>query len=169
MWVGFCQDDIVAPRLIRLSQRWPLPTLRLWRDPSWPVDGVPPGACAVEWCSSQPGHPTSYALLGVHRGPDTATEAHRGEQFNDSLAGRADDVRFDLPSEYRAAVDAVLTPDFGLSPCLAAHGIVGSSLAAFRALAIFVRDSDERLWCSDDPAVAQTWLRALDVGQSERT
>lgn len=99
----------------------------------------------------------------------TRRPAHRGEQFNDSLAGRADDVRFGLPSEYRAAVDAVLTPDFGLSPCLAAHGIVGSSLAAFRALAIFVRDSDERLWCSDDTAVAQTWLRALDVGQSERT
>jgi hypothetical protein len=47
-------------------------------------------------------------MLGVHGGSDTANNAYTGETFNEALIGRADDVLFGLPVEYRPAVDDVL-------------------------------------------------------------
>ncbi|MCP3976541.1 MAG: hypothetical protein GY720_18795 [bacterium] len=154
----------MTERLIRYSQSR-FPALRLWRAPSWPVGEASLGGRAAEWCSGQPGHPTSYALLGVHDGPDTAGHAHVGEVFNAALIGRADDVLFGLPVEYREAVGDVLAIRRNLSPSLAAHGRAGSSVVAFRAMTIFVRDLTDELWSSNDDALWQTWRLAFDAAQ----
>lgn len=79
---------------------------------------------AAEWCSNRPGHPTSYALVGVHDGPDTASHARTGEAFHEALIGRADDVLFGLPVEYQGAVDDVLAVCHHLLPSVAAHALL---------------------------------------------
>ncbi|MCP3976985.1 MAG: hypothetical protein GY720_21060 [bacterium] len=154
----------MTERLFRFSQS-KFPALRLWRAPSWPVGEASLGGRAAEWRSGQPGHPTSYALLGVHDGPDTAAHAHVGEAFNEALIGRADDVLFGLPAEYRGAVDDVLAAHRDLSPSLAALGRTGSSVVAFRAMAIFLRDLTDELWSSNDDALWQARRLVLDAAQ----
>ncbi len=154
----------MTERLILYSQS-KFPALRLWRAPSWPVGDAPLGGRAAEWCSGQPGHPTSYALLGVHDGPDTAGHAHVGEAFNAALIGRADEVLFGLPVEYRGVVDDVLATRRDLSPSLAAHGRAGSSVVAFRAMTIFVRDFTDEMWSSIDDVLWQAWRLAFDAAQ----
>jgi hypothetical protein len=113
----------------------------------------------VEW-TGQTGHPTSYALLGIHPGPDTAAVTHLNENF-DSLAGGTDDVLFGLPDEYREALVDIFPDELGRSPCIAAHGMMGSSIVAFRAVALFLRNTDDQLWESTDDLIWQAWKSAF--------
>jgi hypothetical protein len=135
--------------------------LRLWAGTSWPIGRPPAGARAVEWVSAQPGHPTSYALLGTHTGSDIASVEHINERFDGSLAGEADDVRFGLLDEYRTAVQDVLSRDASIAPCLAACGLWGSSAIAFRAVALFMRDAADKLWDAPDHEIQDMWTRLL--------
>jgi hypothetical protein len=111
--------------------------------------------------SGQAGHPTSYALLGTHAGPDIASVEHANERFDGSLAGDADDVRFGLLDEYRVAVEDVLSRDASITPCLAACGLWGSSTIAFRAVALFMRDAADAVWDAPDNDIHDTWTRLL--------
>jgi hypothetical protein len=97
-----------------------------------------------------------------------ASQAHTGETFNEALVGPADDVLFGLPAEYRGAVDDVLGSYRHLAPSLAAHGRAGSSVVAFRAMSIFLRDFTDVLWSSKDDAIWQAWRIAFDAAQFER-
>ncbi|MCP3877271.1 MAG: hypothetical protein GY701_02585 [Sulfitobacter sp.] len=149
----------MTERLVRPSQPG-FQGIRLWRAPSWPIGPAPANGFAVEWCG-RPGEPTSYALLGLHDGADTAAESCAGDPFSEALVRGYDQVTFGLPLEYRDAVASVIDGESELRPCIAAHGRLGSSNVAFWAVGIFLRDLDDDLWSSPDEVVWTAWLRSF--------
>jgi hypothetical protein len=109
----------------------------------------------VEWVG-RIGHPSSYALLGGRRISSEGVRVFTtGARFKDALSGSADEVRWGLLPEYEAAVAEVLRAQ--PQPVViskAAHGAIGSSEHAFRAVALMVCQilgtdlptSDEDVW-----------------------
>lgn len=99
---------------------------------------LPPSA-TVEW-AGRIGHPSSYALLGGAKSDTPRLRLYSPDgPFKAALAARADDVRWGLPSEYEEAILTVLADT--AQPVLvskAAHGQVGSSELAFRAVALLL-------------------------------
>ena len=114
-----------------------------------------PAFATVEW-AGRVGHPSSYALLGGTRSDVPRVSLHdSGASFGEALAASADDVRWGLPPEYEEAVLTLLADQ--PQPVLvsrAAYGMVGSSVRAFRAVALLLcqvlasglPSSDEDAW-----------------------
>jgi hypothetical protein len=80
-------------------------------------------------------------------------------KFRESLAGRLDDVRWGLPTEYESAILGVLERQpQAVLVSTAAHGAVGSSEAVFKGLAILLSrilgsgmpNEDAALWTQLD-------------------
>ena len=137
--------------------------LRLWTPPSWPADlPAPHRGCAVEWQGTQFGHPTSYALLAVHEGPDEATEAMAGQPFLYWSGSGEAEVVFGLAPEYGDVVRRRLSGAEGLRPALAAESHTGSSSAAFAVVASFLASAAHQ-WDSSDETISRLWA---DVAES---
>jgi hypothetical protein len=119
------------------------------------VDGAPANVVAAERVALEVyvprGGRAEYGLLGMsfrRHGTDLVqvevpyTDG-AGASWPDALAARGDDVRLGLPSEYAmpvldaiAEVGARRVPPGTLRVAEAAHGLVGSSPAFFRRLAV---------------------------------
>lgn len=98
-----------------------------------------PGYAIVEW-AGQVGHPSSYGLLGgaLSDVPRISLQ-DSGAHFREALAATADDVRWGLPSEYREAVLALLSDQpQPVTISRSAYGVVGSSVLAFRSVALLL-------------------------------
>jgi hypothetical protein len=120
---------------------------------------------AVEWAGGQPGHPTSYALLGGFPSDHGIEIAVEGDgPFTEALAGVADPVVFGLPDGYRNEVVRVLAGHVseGFTVTVAAHGAAGSSEMAFRFvsgfLAALIEPQDDR--ALGDLDLWEVWARA---------
>jgi hypothetical protein len=100
------------------------------RGPTW---------AHVEW-AGRAGHPSSYGLLGGTRADKPGVRVQpSGAKFRDSLASRADDVRWGLEPEYESAIlDALESQPQGVLVSTAAHGAIGSSPYVFARLATFL-------------------------------
>lgn len=98
-----------------------------------------PTFATVEW-SGRIGHPSSYALLGGARSPETRVSVFAsGAAFNDALAAPADDVRWGLPPEYEKAVlNALADRPEHLVVSRAAYAEIGSSEVAFKGVALML-------------------------------
>ena len=139
--------------------------IRIWQPPDWPVGEPPAAGLVVEW-QRQAGHPTSYALLGgaAADGFELLVDAD-GSPFDDALAGRADQVRFGLPDEYRAStMEAIrIAAPAGFRITVAAHGTVGSSIVAFRTTALLLG----RLAAYDESVVDEAVWRQFSECMAE--
>ncbi len=95
-----------------------------------------PSYATVEW-SGRVGHPSSYALLtGTRSKTPGIALLDSGGAYRSPLVAGGDELRWGLPAEYEAAVADVLEHEpQAVVVSHAAHGLVGSSQAAFRGVA----------------------------------
>lgn len=159
------QDGGVEVNSLYIERPSPLTKLRIWRGGGSPVETpLPDNAVIVEW-AGQLGHPTSYALLGLSpRRPGVAVSLPTDKaKFEISLADGLDEVTWgELGDAELDAIREVLGEDqtLGWEILVAASGRVGSSPAAFRWVARFIRNlytldvtedaSLERIWATWD-------------------
>src|SRR5262245_44256794 len=108
--------------------------VQTWTPPDRPR-GARLSQLAVEWHSSQPGHPTSFALLGGDAVLGSAQLAIPldGDPYRPRRFGPSYGRRFGLPNEYRDAVLNALPS--GVTISVAAYDPTGSSMVAFRIAA----------------------------------
>jgi hypothetical protein len=166
-------------RIVRRAQR-PLvdrilgrapegPAIRIWTPPHAP-DGVSDGvSIVIEWCHGQPGHPSTYGLLGgkLGSGATTFLVPEDRPQFRQACKDLVNRAVFGLPREYRAEILRVVPDSVVITA--AAAGETTSSQLVFRVLArvlmSFLRDGVPEEDAQVRAAFRGSWREAVHLDQ----
>jgi hypothetical protein len=147
----------------RTIERMPGGTrLRIWTPPDSPVGLRDDGTVSVELATGQPGHPSTYGLLGARAGNSDTTFVvpTNGEAFLGAAARAADVVQLGLPEEYRPGIGRVQPR--GLVVTVAAHGRFSSSERMFGFLSVLLSRLLEHGVPEQDEAVWQLYREAAE-------
>lgn len=133
------------PLVDRLLGRAPRgPVIRIWTPPDAPDGASDRESIVIEWCHGQPGHPSTYGMLGGRLGSGATTflVSEHGPRFRQACDDLVNRAALGLPREYRADILGVVPDSVVITA--AASGEVTSSPLVFmvlaRVLMAFLRD-----------------------------